>query len=175
MGLSGLPRNTKHEMCKLRLGSRRMFGVAVEIVSVCFWKIAWLRHRRTERCPVFESTMLLTPEFLHDWVVWVRSCRFIYEISQQPHFSSSSWSSSVDHPPSSCPGVGEGNSMEVWRWVGGWRKARGGGHLFYFIYLRFLASTVADWIATGGRAFHSTMVRGKKDFCLYCVLQAGSR
>ena len=40
------------------------------------------------------------------------------------------------------------------------------------MYLK--ASTEADWTATSGRAFHSAMVRGKEDFCLYCVLQAGS-
>ena len=47
-------------------------------------------YGQTECCAVSRklyniSAMLLTPEFLHDWTVWVRSCRFISEISQPPY------------------------------------------------------------------------------------------
>ena len=73
-------------------------GVAAKLMSACYFnvllviKTASFGYGQTEHCTVsrkhhhvtWVGTMLSTPEFLHDWGVWVRSCCFIKDISQQP-------------------------------------------------------------------------------------------
>ena len=78
-----------------RLSSRPTLGWQSKLCLRVTWMYCWLYKRHemdTERMNAALSpessirwvgTMLLTPEILHHWVVWVPSCRFISEISHR--------------------------------------------------------------------------------------------
>ena len=78
--------------CK-RLSSRPMSGWQLKLCLRVIWTCCWLQKWHDldmdtlntvlslESSITWAGTMLLTLEFLHEWVVWVLLCRFINVIS----------------------------------------------------------------------------------------------
>ena len=72
----------------------RTSGLQSQVVAACYLNVllaiqtAWLGFGQDQRCTVSKKQLNMQccwQDFLHDWVVWVLSCRFENEISQQPY------------------------------------------------------------------------------------------